>query len=318
MKFRPGQRVRLLHEEGEGVITRLIDKSHVEIDLGDDFPLDVHISEIIAIDLSESAYLGSKEDEKKTEVVSTTQVLGTSLLDLSLVASLGSEQKVAFWLVNPEPVQILYTCYTKFKHHYQGISAGKLESGSYILLLELSQEQLLKTKSFYFQLIGYSSGKGHPQSPDFYEVKWSKDQLKIASKHIHLLNKEGWIFSLREQQQLKDVHAIDESALENIRQTDEPVSRTDKEVDLHIEALVARPFEMAPSEMLESQISQVKKVLSDAVIHHYGSVVFIHGLGQGTLKAAVSEVLKSSPHVRAFGPADPSRYGNGATKVEFY
>ena len=76
--------------------------------------------------------------------------------------------------------------------------------------------------------------------------------------YTYLIRRAGFSL-LREQQQLKDVHAIDESALESIRQTDEPIARIEKEVDLHIETLVARPFEMAPSEMLEAQISQVKK-----------------------------------------------------------
>ena len=44
MRYRIGQKVRLLHDSGEGVIISLIDKYHVEVDLGDDFPIDVHIS----------------------------------------------------------------------------------------------------------------------------------------------------------------------------------------------------------------------------------------------------------------------------------
>ena len=318
MKFRPGQRVRLLHEEGEGVITRLIDQTHVEIDLGDDFPLDVHISEIIAIDSSESAYLGPRDEESKSESIPATRILGTSLLDLSLVATGDSDQKVTFWLINPEPNQVLYTCFTKFKHSYQGVTAGNLPSGAYTRLLDLSPEQLLKTKSFYFQLLGFVPGKGHPQSPDFQEVAWSRDKLKMPSKHIHLLDRAGWIFSLREQKQLKDIKSIDDSTLEQIRQIDTPINRIEKEVDLHIESLVKRPFELAPSEMLQTQIQEVKKTLSDALVHHYASVVFIHGLGQGTLKAELSKVLKVTTHVKTFGPADPSRYGNGATKVEFH
>ena len=46
---RVGQRVRFLHDSGEGVISGLVDKQHVEVDMGDDFPMEVHISEVIPV-----------------------------------------------------------------------------------------------------------------------------------------------------------------------------------------------------------------------------------------------------------------------------
>ena len=64
MKFRVGQRVRMLHESGEGVVTKLIDKKHVEVDLGDDFPIDMHVDELIPIDRSEQTYLTPEEEEE--------------------------------------------------------------------------------------------------------------------------------------------------------------------------------------------------------------------------------------------------------------
>ena len=50
---------------------------------------------------------------------------------------------------------------------------------------------------------------------------------------------------------------------------------------------------------------------------HYASMVLIHGVGEGQLKALVYDILKNTAHVKSFGPGDPARYGNGATKVIF-
>ena len=67
MDFRVGQRVRLLHESGEGVIVRLIDKKTVEVDMGDDFPIDVAVDELILIDQAERRYMGGKADEDEKQ-----------------------------------------------------------------------------------------------------------------------------------------------------------------------------------------------------------------------------------------------------------
>ena len=89
MNYRIGQRVRLLHASGEGVIVALIDKKTVEVDMGDDFPVDVNVDEIIPIDRAEAFYLGDEETtpepEKKTNSLKTTGTLGISLIELSLV-----------------------------------------------------------------------------------------------------------------------------------------------------------------------------------------------------------------------------------------
>ena len=66
MKYHIGQKVSLLHESGEGKITAILDKNHVEVDLGDDFPIDVHISEIIPIDPEEDKFF--KKEEREDEV----------------------------------------------------------------------------------------------------------------------------------------------------------------------------------------------------------------------------------------------------------
>lgn len=316
MEYRIGQRVRMLHDTGEGVVTGLIDKQHVEIDLGDDFPIDVHISEIIAIDNTETRYLAPKEklaSEKEERVTK----MGATLFDLSMAVVPSGDDRYEFVLINPEPADVLFTCYMKQRNKYTGIAHGQVSSGAIFPMLELSEAELLQVKSFYFQVQAFVSGKGHPHTPWSRDLVWLRDTLAQKTKDILALDRKGWVISLREDPQVKDVQAIDETEFIRIRKQDKPVPVVEPVIDLHIEVLVERPWEMAPSEMLKVQLRHLEKGIDDAVVEHIPSMIVIHGVGEGVLRAAVQDILRKHPHVKSFEGASPVRFGNGATKVIF-
>lgn len=320
MQFRVGQRVRMLHESGEGVITQLVDQHHVEVDMGDDFPLEVHIKEIIPIHPEEAKYLGGTTSETPPPVSPQAQVMGIQLLELSLVISQTSQEPVAYeaWLINPEPVTVLFTCYLKAQHKFSGTASGQLLSGSKASLGKFSQEQLQQVKLFYFQLLRFSPGRGHPHAAEVNELKWTRNALFRPSRHLPYLGQDAWVFPLRMDPQAENFASIPTEKLEQVRQEDEPVARPELEVDLHIEELVPNPHQLAPSEMLQVQLRKLETILSDALVKHYARVVIIHGVGEGTLRKAVRERLKLAPHVKSFASADPVRYGNGATEIFFH
>ena len=60
----------------------------------------------------------------------------------------------------------------------------------------------------------------------------------------------------------------------------------------------------------------VDKALDDAFLADVASLRIIHGFGQGKLRAAVRELLKSHPHVTGFRDGAPNEGGAGATVVE--
>lgn len=322
MNFRVGQRVRLLHEEGDGVITRLIDKRTVEVDMGDDFPIDVDVDEVIPVDSSESNFFEQTEEkdavaEKRARAV---QQLGTSLLDISLVI-VPHEQREGEYravLVNPEPADMLFTCYLKVRNRYQGQAAGRINSGEFFPLFSMPLADLNAIKTFHLQLISFVPGKGHPHAPLVREMPWTKGHLNAPMRYLPAVKAEGWAFSLREDKQVLDIQNINENEFIRVRKVDEPQTRREMvEVDLHIEELVKRPSMLAPSEMLRVQMEHFEVALSNALTDNYASLVIIHGVGEGVLRKQVRDRLKQTPHVKSFDNADPKKYGNGATRVVF-
>ncbi|WNJ17005.1 Smr/MutS family protein [Pontibacter sp. G13] len=323
MKFRVGQRVRYLHASGEGVITALIDNRTIEVDFGDDFPIEVDADELTPIDSTEQRYMGTKEDdadqapiiqEKKTR---NLRVMGTNVLDVSLVVVPLSDDRLELSLVNPEPTDMLATCYGRNKGKYTGLRSGTIDSGEVLPILRCSKQELHQYKSFYFQILSFVPGKGHPHAPFVIELPWNKGRIMDMPKYVAPVGREGWVFSLREDKQVKDVQAIKESEFVRVRKQDAPSKRETPEVDLHIEVLVKKPHELAPSEMLKTQLHKFHEVMSQSVVDHYAGVVFIHGVGTGSLKKSILAEMKKYTHVKSVSSADPKKYGNGATLVEF-
>ena len=85
-------------------------------------------------------------------------------------------------------------------------------------------------------------------------------------------------------------------------------------VDLHIHELVDDPTNLEKSEILDFQVNYFLKCFDSAVAKHFLKVVFIHGVGNGVLRAALIELLKMQKGIEFFD-APMSKYGVGALEI---
>ncbi len=92
------------------------------------------------------------------------------------------------------------------------------------------------------------------------------------------------------------------------------------EIDLHIEKLVSNSRQLSAAEKLHIQVREFEKALELAMVTHQRSVVFIHGVGKGVLKAEIHQILLATQQkgkIRAYTNNFDTRYGYGATEVFF-
>mgnify|MGYP001566936084 CR=1 FL=1 len=97
----------------------------------------------------------------------------------------------------------------------------------------------------------------------------------------------------------------------------EKKSRKDEfvlEVDLHIEKLVPSKRGMSNYDILTLQMETAKRQLDFAVKNRMPKVVFIHGVGEGVLKAELDFLLGRYDGI-TFQDANYQKYGLGATEV---
>lgn len=87
------------------------------------------------------------------------------------------------------------------------------------------------------------------------------------------------------------------------------------EVDLHMSELVDNELGLDHGEKLDIQLRHFEKMLKMAERQRVPRVIFIHGIGQGVLRAEIRKMLDQFyPHC-SFHDAPYHEYGHGATEV---
>ncbi|APG59372.1 Smr/MutS family protein [Christiangramia salexigens] len=89
------------------------------------------------------------------------------------------------------------------------------------------------------------------------------------------------------------------------------------EVDLHINQLVRNSKGLSNHEMLNLQVDTARHKLEFAMRKRIQKVVFIHGVGEGVLKAELEYLFGRYSNVK-FYDADYQKYGLGATEVYIF
>ncbi|WP_313791350.1 DNA mismatch repair protein MutS [Lacinutrix neustonica] len=89
------------------------------------------------------------------------------------------------------------------------------------------------------------------------------------------------------------------------------------EVDLHIHQLVKSERGMSSHDKKMLQLDTAKHKLEFAMRKNIPKIVFIHGVGEGTLKIELEYLFGRYDNVK-FYEADYKKYGQGATEVYIY
>jgi len=86
------------------------------------------------------------------------------------------------------------------------------------------------------------------------------------------------------------------------------------EFDLHIEKLVPNKRGMSNYDILTLQTETAKRHIEFAIRNRIPKIVFIHGVGEGILKAELDFLLGRYDNI-AFQDGNYQKYGQGATEV---
>ncbi|MGM9805794.1 MAG: DUF2027 domain-containing protein [Candidatus Aphodosoma sp.] len=94
------------------------------------------------------------------------------------------------------------------------------------------------------------------------------------------------------------------------RQHNEPL-----EIDLHINELVDTTAGMSRADILQLQLSTFERVMNENIRYKGRKIIFIHGKGEGVLRAEIEKRLKRKYPECQFYDASFQQYGFGATQV---
>ncbi len=90
------------------------------------------------------------------------------------------------------------------------------------------------------------------------------------------------------------------------------------EVDLHINQLVDNTNGLSRADMLNYQLEKFNQVMQENLKRKGQKIVFIHGKGEGVLRAEIEKLLKKKYYKCTYQDASFQQYGFGATQVTIH
>ncbi len=331
-----GDKVKFLNAVGGGVVTSFAGKNMVNVEDDQGFEIPTLISQLVLLDDNPDE---KKETEKRinpsqrSEVVRHTENIlleSASSPDFyfAFVPSdagnpVGGELKA--YLVNASKYTLLYNYSYLLNGEYSSKKSGKLEAGMTLQLDSFSPNEINELPGFYFQLIYFSDTSKNIEKPvyklikvspvKFYKEKSFRDNIYFSTGALLIpINNSDFDDELQE--------LTDKELRKAIRDKQEPKKKkqiklnTDLvEVDLHIHELLDDIRGLSNHEMLEIQMKTFHNKLEEALKNGTKRIVFIHGLGNGTLKHEIRRELSQKFKKYAFQDASFQEYGFGATMV---
>lgn len=242
-----------------------------------------------------------------------------------------------FYIVNYTPHTLLYNFATRGAESFYGVDFASVPPYSKILVESVEREDLgLWTE-------GVLQGLFFQDESPAWLLPFSKD-YKIRVNHLG--RQENYVFPVFMQQKTLLVPILDaklhkaeslsidagkarneteksaQPAQNIVTDSKNPlqaymIQRDVAEVDLHVEKLLATRLEMKNAEekdYLARQLQVFETCLNQAINHRLSKIIFIHGVGNGILKAEMEKKLKQYENLH-FMPASVVKYGSGAVEV---
>lgn len=309
MQFKLGDFVRFVDEKREGYVTRVIDSVTLGVTDTDGFEIPVAINNLTSVH-------GHQSNITKQEVFAVDENVVEDGIFLAVAEAQKASAVVHFTLINRTSYHLLLSLKTDQKGKYKGEFGGVIQAKSSSQLYSANLADLDLWPEFNFQFLFYTVANLKPKSPLVLQRKFKTKDFSSAKEQIAEINKYGWLIRLDEPVLLIDAQKLKESFF----RAPAPVTKIampPEEVDLHIEKLRDDYQFLDQSELINIQLAYFQQMLDAAIVNQMPKIVFIHGVGNGTLRHHIHKIISKHPQVRTFMDAQKEKFGFGATEVVF-
>lgn len=311
MDFKLGEFVRFVDERREGYITKIFDDQMIGVTGDDDFEIPVPANKVTRV--HGHVYKGIENQAFTEQPVPATE-FKTSGVYMAIAPDASKGSVVYFHLVNETSYQLLAALSSEKDIILKGAYAGIIAPNSTSKVYSASLTELSNWPKFRIQAVFYSGLEAKAKEPLVYDVKFSAKNFSGAKKEVPLLKQQAWIIQIDKEELVIDAQKLKESFFKPAEEKKE-IGKPLKEVDLHIEKLRDDHQFLSKDEILKIQLNHFQKALDTAIVHKLSSIIFIHGVGNGTLRYEIQKVISKHQQVKTYLDAHKDRYGYGATEV---
>jgi len=327
MKLRIGDKVRLLNEVGEGLVSRIKDKETVYVEMSDGFEIPFKVTELVPIHTELIIDKDAENIELNPDAHLTDAIYFVIEPDHDF-PSLINDYKI--YLFNASSFNLLFSYSIKDDVYFQTLKHGEVGPYQKVLIRQVKMQyfndyhyhkmECLLYKNTFFKAQRPVAEVLHISPKILQNSKTIKhDQFKfpvygfILKDEFESQDKVEVELSLYDIEKLKSIKEF-KSKEKVSKSTREYLKSLEKEVDLHIEELVENTNGLSNFEMLNIQLERFEKELDEAIAKHMKKLIFIHGVGNGRLRQEIQSILKKTRGV-TFQDASYKEYGYGATQV---
>ncbi|SNR95421.1 Smr domain-containing protein [Belliella buryatensis] len=311
-----GDRVRLLHGNEEGVITKISNGGRIEIEIEDGFRIPAMKNEVVVISTSEREYFGDGVKVEETKTFDPKSSKENSAEGVFLAYIPINDKDHSIYLVNQSSRAYLMMVSEVFGDNSRTLVAGELLAQGNKKIGEKSIADFEDWPTLLCQFFPIHT-KIEKTQPSFERrIKFKATTFFKSKSKVPILDKNGYLFKLTENTKEIDVKELNEE-LKSISQTAAVTKfpKPDKNIDLHIEKLTKDyPF-MSNAEMLKLQLETFERNLNYAIAHGMDQITFIHGIGNGVLRKEIHKHLSQLKNIKYFQDEQKSPFGYGATLV---
>jgi dsDNA-specific endonuclease/ATPase MutS2 len=160
--------------------------------------------------------------------------------------------------------------------------------------------------------------------------------LSVSGSEVQIETSEGFLMSFSAQDLVKIEAALPDMLPTEVENFSEVIKEKEAakkrksvrlkpkernqppmEVDLHIGKLVPKTGGLSNYEILNIQMDTARRQLEFAISKRIQKIVFIHGVGEGVLRAELETLFHRYENIK-FYDADYQKYGLGATEVYIF
>ncbi len=335
MKYEIGDKIIVLHSDEEGKVVEIINDKMVLIEVrGVRFPAYMDQIDFPYYKMFTQKKVIEKKkifiDQIKKEKINIQEKIADGVF-LNIIPVFDKDffdddivDKLKIYLVNYNKEDYHFTYKLVFAGDAHFELKSTINSLQNFYLHNINFEDVSDSPSFDFEFSLVNQQKG--KSPFFERsLKLKGKQIFKRIEEMSQKNESSFSYELFIDYPDKiEESKIDLSKLNNagfrlyeISKAKDHLPSAQSVVDLHIEKLMNNHHHLQTSEILSIQLNAFEKHLELAILHLRSSIVFIHGIGEGTLRDEIHQRLKNVKKVNYFVNQYHPLYGYGATEVFF-
>lgn len=310
-----GDRVRLIRDREEGIITKILDNNLVEVSIEEGFNIPVLKQDLALVSKTETDFFGGTEDAK-SDLAPERKIIASEGIFLAF-EELDHSGVYEMLLVNNTDFECPFTVKGIENNYRHGIATGFLKAKTFQGFKKVKLSEIDTWPEFELSVLFNKSGRHREKNPFFKSIKFKSRRFFRDTQNIPVKGTKGFVFQI-DAEFGQNIH---QELSDNIEKNREKVvleasgESIPDEIDLHFEVLAVEAGDLPESQILPYQLEYFEKKLDQAISEGKSEITFIHGVGNGKLRMEMHRILSRNTQIRSYKDAQKEKFGYGATMV---